>query len=617
MTIYIIITIFISFLIIFTAYNYLDHNKIEETENNEILPKIDDRISPLTNQILTIEILRIRHRGLLNELMKPGIGWRNKPEFYFTTDIDGEFSTSKDIETTTLTGSMTYKKWDTMFDQNKVVHDAEEEQETSDIELTLVEVVKTGIFKKKINDIERDKINIKYDYRTGRWEGDDSFGDYDGYGHYVGNTFEIWFNIYQDDFDMDGIPFWTEINVLGTDPKRNDKFNDPDMDGIDTFWEWKWGYDPMIWNDHELLDPDIDGIENIEEYKMYKYLSNPFHQDIYIEIDGMVSTSLGDLISPHKYYEESGQAIIERFCQHNICMYIDSFGWHDGPINGGGEVLPHIEIMSDTMGHLFSFYRDNFADERKGIFRYVVLCHAAGFTYIAEYNKYDAIAVGTNLKRMWSIFGVKHAYTPRMYRFVQAVGVMHELGHTIGLVGQYFEGVDHDWDRSKGITKNEYDKTWGQYYSVMSYYNMYKRDLLDYSNGSGNDQYDQADWLHIFIPRFQTQDLAVESATFDGPIVDELGSIGRLEYGMEEWNYSLELTEKINSSLTDWLPIYPINCNWRVYYKENCSDNISYNLRVYAIPLISPTPAEYVLIDEGKLTDNKSMIFNLYLNKKI
>jgi hypothetical protein len=393
-------------------------------------------------------------------------------------------------------------------------------------------------------------------------------------------------------------------------------FKDPDNDNIPTVWEWKWGYDPFVWDDHEVLDPDIDGIENIEEYQMRKFLANPYHQDIYVEVDGMESVGLGDLISPHIYYEESGQVMIERFCQHNICMYFDSFGWEDAPVKGGGEILPHVDIMTDTMGHLFSFYRDNFPDERKGIFRYVVLCHAAGFTYIAEFNKYDAIAVGTNLKRMWSITGVKHAYTPRMYRFVQAVGVMHELGHSLGFADQYFEGMDHDWNPSEGISRREYQDTWGQYYSIMSYYNMYNRDLLDFSDGSGDPEYDQADWLHIYLPRFQTQDLAVESATFDGPIVDELGAIGRLEYGMVEWKFNENLSEDFIGKIDNWSPIDPISCDWRVYYNENITSIGGKNLRVYALPMVSPTPAEYVLVDEGILDDKNNMIWNFYLNEK-
>jgi len=64
--------------------------------------------------------------------------------------------------------------------------DAEEEQETSSITLTIVEKVKSGLFGRKTSDVERDSLTVTYDYRTGRWSGSDNFKDYDGYGHYLG-----------------------------------------------------------------------------------------------------------------------------------------------------------------------------------------------------------------------------------------------------------------------------------------------------------------------------------------------------------------------------------------------------------------------------------------------
>ena len=39
--------------------------------------------------------------------------------------------------------------------------------------------------------------------------------------------------------------------------------------------------------------------------------------------------------------------------------------------------------------------------------------------------------------------------------------------------------------------------------SVMNYYNMYNKDLLDYSDGSNGAPYDQEDWKHIFVADFQ------------------------------------------------------------------------------------------------------------------
>lgn len=336
---------------VFLSFSFgLFNKKVKETQKTEEV-RVDDQISPLTNQALFLVVYRIRHRGLLNELLKVGAKpWKNKPVYYFKMDIDGEVATSKDIATHANTGQVYFTTWDSIFKDCKMIHDAEEEQAQSTVKLSIIELMKSGLLGRKTSEEVKDEINLVYDYRTGRWNGSDFFKDNDGYGHYVGETFEVWFNLYQDDWDNDGIPYWTEVNVLHTDPTIDDSKLDPDGDGVPTTWEWRWGYDPFSWDDHMHLDPDIDGLENIEEYQMEKWFADPFHQDIYIEVDNMVGVGCRDKISPHIFYDESGQVIIERFCQHNINVYFDT-GWDDGPVNGGGEMLPHVEIMSDTTGN--------------------------------------------------------------------------------------------------------------------------------------------------------------------------------------------------------------------------------------------------------------------------
>ena len=121
-----------------------------------------------------------------------------------------------------------------------------------------------------------ENFKVIYDFRTGRWTGDDSFNDSDGYGHYNGTNYEIWFSLYQTSADMDAIPWWVEVNVLGTDPEVDDSKLDPDNDGIPTEWEWEWGYDPFTWDNHIILDPDLDGLQNVEEYYMAEWLANPY-----------------------------------------------------------------------------------------------------------------------------------------------------------------------------------------------------------------------------------------------------------------------------------------------------------------------------------------------------
>jgi len=562
---------------------------------------IDDQISPYTNQALFLVVNRIRHRGLLDNLLTIGAKpWKNPPVFYFKMDIDGEVATSKDIATHANTGQVYFITWDSIFKECKMIHDAKEEQAQSMIKLSIIEQVTSGLLGRKTSEEVKDEINVVYDYRTGRWNGSDFFHDKDGYGHYVGETFEVWFTLYQDDWDNDGIPYWTEVNVLHTDPTTDDSHLDPDADGIPTTWEWRWGYDPFTWNDHRHLDPDIDGLENVEEYQMEKWFADPFHQDIYIEVDNMVANGQGDKISPHILYEESAQAIIERFCEHNINVYFD-MGWDGGPMNGGGEWLPHVEIMSDTTGNLLQFYNNNFAEERRGIFRYVVMCHMAGFTYPSEFNNYDTIAMGTSLKVMWT---QKNAHTKREFRIVLAAGVMHELGHSLGLTDTYFAGVDMAPIREhplKNLQANrKIRETWGGYESIMNYLHIYDKNLVDYSDGSNGPPHDQNDWLHIYLPTFETADLALETATFDTGAVDELGAIGRLEHWMPDWSYNETLTTIYLKNMSTGSPVDPIPCDIRVYQRITNNSTLGiWDFKVYAKPQVQPTDSEYVLIDEG------------------
>ncbi|MCK4364934.1 MAG: hypothetical protein KAW45_02675 [Thermoplasmatales archaeon] len=129
-----------------------DENIIEESGEYEL----DNRISPLTNQGLILEISRVRHRSLLDEIMKIGTSWRKKPTFHVVTNIDdSEYSSYKEH-------GFTYNTWDTIGQELRNIRDIEEEQSTSRITISVVEKVKKGIF--RTQDIEKEKIEIIYDY---------------------------------------------------------------------------------------------------------------------------------------------------------------------------------------------------------------------------------------------------------------------------------------------------------------------------------------------------------------------------------------------------------------------------------------------------------------------
>jgi len=474
-----------------------------------------DAISPYTNQGLTLEIYRIRHRGIIDACMQRGNAWKTAPSFYFITNIDDQEYIGKDIQSRKGTTETLFSTWDTIFQENKIQRNPEEEQEKSEITISILERTSVGILGLRSQDTEMDRISLTYDYRTGRWDGDDSFNDSNGYGHYLGETFEIWFNVYQVDYDLDGIPYWTEVNILKTDPKIDDSKLDPDGDGIPTSWEWKWGYDPNVYDNHSTLDPDHDGLENIEEYMMEKWFANPFSPDVYIEVDNM--EGVGILHPAHVLWEESKQIIIERFAQHGINMYIDD-GWSDGPLNGGGELLTHYDRISQDSGMMLQFYRHHFPDERRGIFRYLLICHSAGFCHPSEFNVYDTMAVGNSYDR--NILN-RGAFTQRAMRLVLASSIMHELGHSMGIGPWNVPGNDNISfieDEAKYLAEH------GNYKSVMNYYYVYDKSLVDYSDGTHGDG-DFNDWDFFDLTFFQQNANVVEDPGFELPGVEEIGFV--------------------------------------------------------------------------------------------
>jgi hypothetical protein len=594
----ILLALTITILIIITStFVYIQYtNEEKQEEEPDDTKTIDDRINPLSNQGLILEIQRIRHRGLLDKIIKFGNSWKQKPSFYFISKIDKTEYVSKDVVAAGAESEILFNTWDTILRENKIMEDTTEDQEKSTIKLSLVERVSSGLFGFKSQDIVREEISVTYDYRTGRWTGDDSFMDNDGYGHYLGKTFEIWFNIYQTDYDLDQIPYWIEVNVFNTNPTIDDSKKDPDNDGIPTSWEWKWGYDPFTWDDHEHLDPDIDGLENIEEYQMRKYFADPFQRDIYIEVDGMERGGIFD--PPHVFYEESEQIIIERFSQHGINVYIDN-GWPDGPVNGGGELLTHVDTISQDSGMILQFYRHHFDDERKGIFRYMLIGHNTGFCHPSVSNKYDSLAIDSSINKLIR----RNAFNSRTQRIVLAAAAMHELGHSQGLGSWSFAGIDN---RTIYSDKREFLDKWGGYTSVMNYGYIFDKHLLDYSNGDDGAPYDQDDWSLLYLPAFQ-----IDAEVIEGPNYALLESfedrvaaiVDKSSYPIiEEWKYDQNITNQLESRISNKITVYKGDCEYLILIKVDENSNIKSvdrNIRVYIKPNVLPVYSSWSLICEG------------------
>jgi len=605
-----IIFIVIIGVVFLGAFVYLEFFSGEESIPDEEDDKVlIDEVSPYTNQGLHVEILRIRNRVLMDKMLVYGLSWREAPRFYYIVFVDGKEGNVKDC----IGFNGVYEMWDSFGLESVNSFSVPEEAKKSQVRIVIMEERQKGVLGRLTEDVALEEIVLTYDYRTGRWQGDDSFRDSDGYGHYRGEKYEVWFNIYQSDFDHDGIPYWIEVNVLGTDPTIDDSKLDPDGDGIPTSWEWKWGYDPFTWDDHANLDPDIDGIENSEEYHLRKWFSNPFQPDIYLETDGMEKKGLFDV--QHIFFEEAQQMLIERFAQYGITVYIDD-GWPDGPKNGGGEMLPFTDYIDDRIGkQVLGFYTHHFADERKGVFRYVIIGNAySGFISPSKYISFDTVHVGMNLKDQ--LF-TRVAVTPRFIRVSQAKAVMHELGHSFGLIPITFPGNDiiSRWqsDRYPSMSDEDYNGYLNEYYSLMNYQYIYNKPyfysdethttLFDYSDGSNGPPYDQNDWEHVYLPSFQ-----IDVCTYEEPetenfedftIVDDYPGVI-----LEGWDYDEELTERHEEYLKDLAIVKTTDVKVQVFRKTGQEQKKTSVIKIFARPIVAPVHAVWSLIAEGEINNN-------------
>ncbi len=331
---------------------------------------------------------------------------------------------------------------------------------------------------------------VTYSIKTGHWTGDDSRGDASGYGRFNGcddgtiygndRDCELWFTITQNDFDGDHIPYWYEINVLGTDPLVDDTTLDPDTDGIPTYWEYRWGYDPLTWDDFENIDPDADSINNIEEYLTSQWFSDPYRKDIFVEMDIM-----GDGPNGEKTYfpENSKELIMTALDKQNIIYHLDM-----GTM-GGYEVIPFADNLGrDDLVQIYNTYflHGNQNNWRRGVFHYGLVVYNAGITgYTYLPNAYQITSAHLQDKTKKSFLKEDIIY---------ASGYLHELGHTLGFwqIPGHNRLSAYPWQLGWWLAHS--------YRSCMNYGWTYL--IVDYSDGSRRAP-DLNDWERIDYSAFE------------------------------------------------------------------------------------------------------------------
>ena len=271
------------------------------------------------------------------------------------------------------------------------------------------------------------------------------------------------------------------------DRRINLSGNDSDEDGMPDWWEKKWGYNPLVWDDHTNLDPDQDALDNFEECYTDQYGSSPFHKDIFLELDWMESSDPNISNRPPIYLIEN---VINLFSKHDITLHVDI-----GNL-GGGEEVPLICISNFSFAKLRDLYWNYFLHNdlntpRKGIFHYGIICNYCpdlNFPFFG-WDQFDSFAISSQwLKEENPLSDVGQLIVG---------GAVHHLGHTLGLIVDKYGGIDNiDTNNPFSLQLWKYRN----YKSCMNY--RYKYKVLTFSDGS-NGKGDYNDWKNFELDFFK------------------------------------------------------------------------------------------------------------------
>lgn len=261
---------------------------------------------------------------------------------------------------------------------------------------------------------------------------------------------------------------------------------DTDADGVPDWWEEKWGYSITSYDDHMILDPDNDALNNFEECYTDQYGSNPFHKDIFVEIDWMKSQAPD---TSNKPPVDLIQELVSIFEEQNITLHVD-LGQLDG-----GEELPFLDTLfsfAKLRDAYWNFFLNNQTDNpRKGIFHYGIICKYCpdlNFPFFG-WDNMDSFAVSAEwLKEKM----------PQISRGHLIIGAMiHHLGHSLGLLADTYGGIDNIG------TAIPFSFQWLKYYNYKSCMHYgYKYEMFSYSDGT-NGRGDFDDWGNLDFSFFK------------------------------------------------------------------------------------------------------------------
>jgi hypothetical protein len=268
---------------------------------------------------------------------------------------------------------------------------------------------------------------------------------------------------------------------------------------------------------------------------------------------------------------------------------------------------------------MLQFYNNYFPDERKGIFRYLVLGHGGGFQHPSKGNVYDTTQISyasgnffRPIQKIKDYVLLGLVPTDRGKRVALGSLILHEMAHSCSVDADNcaFEGIDNISYGLALFPNKEYKDTWGQYHSVLNYLYANGPKIFDLSNGDNGPPYDQNDWGYMFIGYFQYNANLVEEPYYEPTAGENL--VMNEKPGVTGYMYDENLTEKFEQYIGEWSPIDPIQVNWSVYKLiDNVNNPYSHGIKVLAQPKIKTTQ-QWVFYGDGDLDLNGNLLFYSY-----
>lgn len=444
-----------------------------------------------TTQLTTLHPSQRQNRmqqaiGLLRWLREKNTIEEEKPTMYVKVFIN-------DVEFVSPIYNNTYYVYEPDFSATLNVPN---DVEFVDITIQLWDSTEHGDIPLDISPIAGEhEAHMIYSIATGHWTGDDYLGDPSGYGRLNGcddgsiyesqRDCELWFDIYQNTYDGDGIPYWIEVNVYGTDPTIDNRGQDLSDDGVPIDWEHRWGYCPHTWYDHKNLDLSGDGITNYEKYLTWKqYASDPYRKEVFVQVDVMEEGPDGQ----KTYFPEGAfELLYTAFNRQNVVLHLDI-----RDANASNALPFYDEPSTSDIRGLYDTYFIQDEDERwrEGVFHYGMILYNVrqgtppGFAF--RRNAFIVASQGMEEKSKNPFVGSKEV--------VYASAFMHELGHTFN-----FWPIPGHNRRSIYLRQPLYWYNMA-YRSCMNYGWMYQ--FVDYSDGSGRLP-DRNDWERIDYSYFK------------------------------------------------------------------------------------------------------------------